>query len=88
MSDLIDRDATIKAICERECDALKPCPFCGCGTGNLYIVTIEQHGFDTVGIFCNGCKQTVILEENEWEGDNEQSRIRAIEAWNRRGENE
>ena len=25
MSDLIDRDATIKAICERECDALKPC---------------------------------------------------------------
>ena len=63
---------------------LKPCPFCGCGTGNLYVVTIEQHGFDTVGIFCNGCKQTMILEENEWEGDNEQSRIRAIEAWNRR----
>ena len=63
---------------------LKPCPFCGCGTGNLYVVTIEQHGFDTVGIFCNGCKQTVILEENEWEGDNEQSRKKAINAWNRR----
>ena len=65
-------------------EKLKPCPFCGCGTGNLYFVTIEQHGFDTVGIFCNGCKQTVILEENEWEGDNEQSRRKAIEAWNRR----
>ena len=25
MGDLIDRDATIKAICEKECDALKPC---------------------------------------------------------------
>lgn len=25
MSDLIDRDATIKSICEKECDALKPC---------------------------------------------------------------
>ena len=67
---------------------LKSCPFCGCGMGNLYIVTIEQHGFDTVGIFCNDCKQTVILEENEWEGDNEQSRIRAIEAWNRRAKDD
>ena len=25
MSDLIDRDATMKSICEKECDALKPC---------------------------------------------------------------
>jgi hypothetical protein len=65
-------------------EELKPCPFCGCGTGNLYVVTIEQHGYDTVGIFCNGCKQTVILEENEWEGRNEQSCKKAIEAWNRR----
>jgi hypothetical protein len=47
-------------------------------------VTIEQHGYDTVGIFCNGCKQTMIFEKNEWEGDNEQNRKRAIEAWNRR----
>ena len=25
MSEMIDRDATIKSICEKECDALKPC---------------------------------------------------------------
>ena len=69
-------------------EELKPCPFCGCGEGNLYIVTVEQHGFDTVGIFCNGCKQTVTLEENEWEGDNDQRRKKAIEAWNRRVKDE
>ena len=69
-------------------EELKPCPFCGCGVGNLYIVTIKQRGFDTVGIFCNGCKQTVILEENEWEGDNDQSRKKAIEAWNMRKNDE
>ena len=67
-------------------DKLKPCPFCGCGTGDLYIVTIETYYNETVGIFCNGCKQTVILEENEEEGDTEKSRRKAIEAWNRRGE--
>lgn len=63
---------------------LKPCPFCGCKVGNLYIVNVEHYGGDTVGIFCNGCKQTVTLEENEWGGDNENSRRKAIEAWNRR----
>ena len=63
---------------------LKPCPFCGCGEGSLYIVTVEQHGYETVGIFCNACKQTVTLECNEWEGLNEDTKERAIEAWNRR----
>ena len=63
---------------------LKRCPFCGCGTGELYMVTIEQYGHDTVGIFCNCCKQTVILEENECEGDTEKTRRNAIDAWNRR----
>lgn len=63
---------------------LKRCPFCGCGTGELYIVLFEQHGYDTVGIFCNCCKQTVILEENEWEGDTMKARRKAIDAWNRR----
>lgn len=66
---------------------LKPCPFCGCD--NLYIVTVEQRGFETVGIFCNACKQTVILEENEWEGMNNKTKVKAIKAWNQRvGEKE
>ncbi len=66
-------------------ESLEPCPFCGCDYGNLYIVTSEnKFGFDTIGIFCNGCKQMVVLEENEWEGDTEETKDRAIEAWNRR----
>lgn len=66
---------------------LKPCPFCGSGKGGkgaLYIVTVEQHGYETVGIFCNACKQTVTLERNEWEGLNEDTKEKAIKAWNRR----
>lgn len=67
-------------------DKLKPCPFCGCGDGSLYIVTVEQRGFETVGIFCNACKQTVTLEYNEWEGLNDKTKEKAIKAWNRREE--
>jgi Lar family restriction alleviation protein len=64
---------------------LKPCPFCGTPNTNLYFVKVDApHGFDTVGIFCNSCKQTVILEENEWEGEDSKTREKAIEAWNRR----
>ena len=63
---------------------LKPCPFCGSGKGNLYRIVINQYGFDTAAIFCNGCKQTVILEENEWEGTDEKNWELAAEAWNRR----
>lgn len=67
-------------------DELKPCPFCGCGEGTLYIVAVEQRGYETVGIFCNACKQTVTLEDNEWEGLNDKTKEKAIEAWNRRAE--
>ena len=63
-------------------EKLKSCPFCG--TDSFYITTFEQHGFDTVGIFCNACKLKIILEENEREGDSEQSRKKAVKAWNRR----
>ena len=66
-------------------EELKPCPFCGCDC--LYVVTIEQRRYDTLGIFCNNCKQTTILEENEWEGNNDTTRERAIKAWNRRAGN-
>lgn len=63
---------------------LLPCPFCGCDHGNLYFVTMDQRGYETLGIFCDGCKQTTILEENEWEGDTASARKRAIDAWNQR----
>ena len=63
-------------------EKIKPCPFCG-GT-SLYFVTVETSGNETVGIFCNWCKQTVTLEENEWYGDTDKTRERAAEAWNRR----
>lgn len=70
----------------RVMDRLKQCPFCG--TDNFYITTFKWHGFDTVGIFCDVCKLKIILEENEGEGDSEQSRKKAIEAWNRRASDE
>ena len=68
---------------------LKPCPFCAAPNTNLYFVNVDApHGYDTVGIFCNFCKQTVILEENEWEGDSVETRDKATEAWNRRANDE
>ena len=64
---------------------LKPCPFCGTPNTNLYFVTHDEpHGYETLGIFCNACKQTIILEENEWEGNDFITRAKAAEAWNRR----
>ena len=69
---------------------LKSCPFCG--SKDLYIVE-HMIGRDgpfacmddkTVGIFCNTCKQTVILEANEDEGRNLTTEQRAVEAWNKR----
>jgi len=63
---------------------LKPCPFCGMPDTALYWVEIGQLGYTTLGIFCNGCKQTVTLEENELEGDTADTKRKAVEAWNRR----
>ena len=68
---------------------LKPCPFCGMPNTELYWVVTDQRGYgSTLGIFCNNCKQTVTLEENEWEGDTADTKRKAIEAWNRRANNE
>lgn len=61
---------------------LRNCPFCGCD--NLYFVHVNGYLDTTVGIFCNGCKVTVLYEGNHEEGDTPESRRRAIEAWNRR----
>lgn len=65
-------------------ERLKPCPFCGMTYECLYWVVTEERGYITLGIFCNNCKQTVTLEENEWEGDSEDVKRKAIKAWNRR----
>lgn len=69
---------------------LKPCPFCG--SNDLYIVehmigrgaSFMSADDKTVGIFCNTCKQTVTLEDNEDEGRSLNTEQRAVEAWNRR----
>jgi hypothetical protein len=65
---------------------LSPCPFCGFDHRELSFVTIGQDGYRTLGIFCHGCRQTVIVEENECDGDTKECREKAIAAWNRRVE--
>lgn len=61
---------------------LKPCPFCG--STWLYITT--EHGWldDSTVIFCNSCKASVKLEENDQEGMTEETKRKAVEAWNKR----
>ena len=61
---------------------LKPCPFCG--TPYPYITF--EHGYidDSAVVFCNHCKISVKLEENDQEGYNATTKRKAIEAWNRR----
>lgn len=62
-------------------EELKPCPFCG--VPYPYIVRVPGRMDDTVGIFCNSCKQTVVLEENEEEGLSATTIEKATKAWNR-----
>jgi Lar family restriction alleviation protein len=61
---------------------LKPCPFCG--TPYPYITF--EHGYidDSAVVFCDHCKISVKLEENDQEGYNATTKRKAIEAWNRR----
>ena len=63
-------------------EQLKPCPFCGCT--DIYITF--EHGYldDSAIVFCNNCKVSVKVEENDQEGFNEKTAKRAVEAWNRR----
>jgi len=66
------------------------CPFCGSNDQYILKMKIDYEApfmsadDCTVGIFCNTCKQTVILEDNEMEGFNDDTVRRAIAAWNRR----
>ena len=61
---------------------LKPCPFCG--APNPYITFERGYINDSVVVFCNICKTSVKLEENDQEGVNTAAIQKAIEAWNRR----
>lgn len=63
---------------------LKPCPFCGAP----YPYITFEHGYidDSVVVFCNTCKISVKLEENDQEGFNDVTKRKAIDAWNRRAE--
>lgn len=63
-------------------DKLKPCPFCG--SLNVYKTFEHGHIDYSAIIFCNACKVSVKLEENDQEGINEITEHKAIEAWNRR----
>lgn len=61
---------------------LKPCPFCG----DPYPYITFEPGYldDSAIVFCNACKVSVKVESNDQEGFNDKTKIRAIEAWNRR----
>lgn len=64
---------------------LLPCPFCGSPV--IYVTHTRYYDYeDTVCVFCNTCKQAVILESNEAEGITETTRAKAIEAWNTRAQ--
>lgn len=62
---------------------LKPCPFCG---SSVIYVTFTRYydNEDTVCVFCNTCKQYTVLERNDAEGVNNETKAEAIEAWNTR----
>lgn len=62
--------------------SLKPCPFCGCES--IYITPEPGYLDDSAVVFCNGCKVIVKLEENDQVGFNDETALRAVEAWNRR----
>lgn len=69
----------------REVEKLKPCPFCG--SKDIYFTETAGRIDITTTIFCNTCKTSVILEENEEEGFSEKTTAKATEAWNRRVDN-
>lgn len=64
--------------------AVKPCPFCG--SEDIYAKF--EHGYldNSAIVFCNGCKASIKLEENDQEGFSEETVKKAVEAWNRRAE--
>lgn len=67
---------------EEHKEKLKPCPFCG--SEDVYLLNKDGYADLTTVIFCNACKSTVFIEDNEEEGYDDKTREKAIEAWNRR----
>lgn len=65
---------------------VKPCPFCG--SESVYILSKDGYNDKTAIIFCNACKSVVFIEDNEGEGFDDKTVARAIEAWNRRANDE
>lgn len=63
---------------------VKNCPFCG--SSDIYITHEPGYLDDSVVIFCNNCKVSVKLEENDQEGFSDEAIRKAVEAWNRRAE--
>ena len=61
---------------------LVSCPFCG--SNAIYITHEPGYLDDSAIIFCNCCKVSVKLEENDQEGFNDETVRKAVEAWNRR----
>ena len=64
---------------------MKPCPFCG--STQIYVTHTRYYdNDDTVCVFCNACKQYVVLEANEAEELNGRTKAAAVAAWNTRAE--
>ena len=65
---------------------LLPCPFCG--SSDLYVTFMKGYLDDTAVVFCNTCKVSAVLEENEEQGSTDQTRAKAVAAWNTRAEHD
>ena len=61
---------------------LESCPFCG--STDIYKTFEPGYIDDSAIIFCNSCKISVKLEENDQEGYNDKTIAKAVDAWNRR----
>ena len=71
---------------EKKIDEFKMdhCPFCG--SKSIYITTEAGYLDCSTVIFCDSCKISVKVEDNDQEGFNDVTKMRAVKAWNKRAE--